>query len=202
MSHLNADSGGRAQLRQVAQQRLVAGIAPSTQGWGISVETLALLHRMASTPTSAADALKLLHELQVHQVELDLQHAQLEANERELTDELARYRALFESAPVAQLVLDGLGQIEHCNRAGAELLGLRGSDVVGRRFDDFLSPDSRPLLAGLFDALRAGASQPSCTVQPERRSAVPQSWQLVACALPSRDSMLLTVSQEAGSPGR
>jgi hypothetical protein len=96
-----ADSSGQPTLRQQAHHQLVAGVAPQSRGWGVSVEALTLLHRLASQPGSASDALKLLHELQVHQVELDLQQAQLEANERELNDELSRYRLLFEQAPSA-----------------------------------------------------------------------------------------------------
>ena len=68
------------QLRQAAEDSLKQGTTPPTKGWSISADALALLYRLASNPDSAGDALKLLHELQAHQVELDLQHEQLKAN--------------------------------------------------------------------------------------------------------------------------
>ncbi len=200
MSKPIPDPDSRATLRHQAQQQLVAGIAPASRGWGVSVEALAMLHRLASTPASAGDALNLLHELQVHQVELDLQQAQLEANEHELVDELARYRALFEQAPVAQFVLDAGGRIVECNRAGAELFGGSGNDVCGRRFDEFLSPDSQLPLAALLRDARGGMAKPCRTVQPGRDPSASRSWRIAASALQASDVIQLVVTDGAGSP--
>ena len=72
-------------MRLHAETVLKEGSAPPTKGWPTGVGTLSLLHELASTPARADEALKLLHELQVHQVELDLQHEQMEATRRELT---------------------------------------------------------------------------------------------------------------------
>ena len=76
-------------LRQSAVERLVKGIAPATRGSSLGTEALTLLHGLASTPQTASDALKLLHELQVHQVELDLQHEQAEQECRQLAEDKA-----------------------------------------------------------------------------------------------------------------
>jgi PAS domain-containing protein len=200
MSDPIADPGPRATLRQQAQQQLVAGIAPASRGWGVSVEALALLHRLASTPASAGDALNLLHELQVHQVELDLQQAQLEANEHELAEELARYRALYEHAPVANFVLDDGGRIVECNRAGAILFGASSGEICGRRFDEFLSADSRLPLAGLLRDARAGATNPCRMVRPGRDPINAQNWRISASAVDGCDAIQLVVSDGAGSP--
>ncbi len=101
MSIPSPESMEQARLRERAEARLKAGSAPPTRGWPTGVGTLQLLHELASTPESAVDALKLLHELQVHQVELDLQHEQIEITQRELAEDLARYQALYELAPLA-----------------------------------------------------------------------------------------------------
>ena len=60
-------------LRLNAEERLRQGTAPPNRGWTTSGDALACLHQLASNQSSAADALKFLHELQVYQVELDLQ---------------------------------------------------------------------------------------------------------------------------------
>lgn len=200
MSELTTDPSLQANLRQQAQQQLVAGIAPASRSWGISVEALAMLHRLASSPSSAADALKLLHELQVHQVELDLQEAQIETNEREMAGELAHYRALFQHAPLAQFVLDADGRIEACNRAGVALLGAPIAGVEGRPFGEFLTPDSRPQLAELLAAAQAGAARAAATLCPRPDSGASQSWRIEACAVEAGDTLLLVVHQGAGSP--
>ena len=200
MSQPATVTGSLVTLRQQAQQQLAAGTAPASRGCGIGVEALALLHRLASAPDSAADALKLLHELQVHQVELDLQQAQLEANEHELADDLARYRALYEQAPVAQFVLDGGGRIVECNRAGAALLDTAGSELGGRRFDEFLSTDSRLPLAALLRDVHNGAANPGCTIRPERASSDSQCWRIVASAVPASGTIQLVITDGAGSP--
>jgi len=193
-----ADSSGQPTLRQQAHHQLVAGVAPQSRGWGVSVEALTLLHRLASQPGSASDALKLLHELQVHQVELDLQQAQLEANERELNDELSRYRLLFEQAPSAQFLMDAGDHIVECNRAGAILLN--AGDVVGRRFDEFLSPDSRLPLAALLRDARAGANAACRTVQPVSASPNSRPWQVAAGALFASGEIQLAVTDGAALP--
>lgn len=200
MSNPTAEPGTRTTLRQQAQQQLVAGIAPASRGWGVSVEALALLHRLASSPGSADDALKLLHELQVHQVELDLQQAQIETNEQELGDEAARYRALFERAPVAHFVLDAGGRITQSNRAGAALLGLRSSELCGRRFDEFLSADSQLPLAALLRDARTDAAFPCRTVRPGRDPMELRHWKISASSQPESDAIQLIVCDGAGSP--
>lgn len=199
MSEPNVEIGTAPTLRQQAHQQLAAGTAPSSRGWGVGVEALTLLHRLASSPSSAADALKLLHELQVHQVELDLQQAQSEANEHELTQQLAHYQALYEQAPVAHFVVDCGGRIVESNRAGSDLLGARNSEHSGRRFDEFLSPDGQLPLAALLRDVRMGAASPCCVVRPASDSTGTQRWRIAAGGM-SGSAIQLVVTIGAGSP--
>ncbi|MBE5314630.1 MAG: PAS domain-containing protein [Xanthomonadales bacterium] len=201
MSHGIEESAGRRGLREAAQQKLRAGVAPPSRGWGVGVEALSLLHRLAGAPESAADALQLLHELQVHQVELDLQQAELESSERELAEDLARYRALYDWAPTACFVLDAQARIEESNRAGAELLAARAEDLVARPFDAFLSAETRPAFFDLLHALRADtAARHSCPVRLRNSPEASQGWQLTASTLPASSAVLLSVTAAAHLP--
>jgi PAS domain-containing protein len=201
MPQITAKPGERASLRQDALQRLSTGRAPPTRSWGVSVEALTLLHRLASSPGSAADALKLLHELQVHQVELDLQQAQFEANENELNEGLAHYRMLYEQAPNAYFVLNPSGEIEECNRAGAALLEAPGEEVSGRHFGAFLSAEGRLRLAALLETLpRGGATSPSCRVQPANTLDDSHRWQMTVSTVPASEALLLVVTPGSASP--
>lgn len=159
------ESTEQARLRLEAEARLKAGSAPPTRGWPTGVGALDLLHELASTPESAADALKLLHELQVHQVELDLQHEQLEMTQRELAEDLARYQALFELAPLAYLSIGPEGAILEGNVAAARLFGVAQNELPGRRLDAFLAPESRFALLALLKRVRAGGTIEGCEVQ-------------------------------------
>lgn len=106
MSMHAVDSSKLSELRQHAEARLNGGQAPKTLGWSSSAQALSLLHRLASDPASAADALKLLHELQVHQVELDLQHEQMEQQLLELSETLRRAE---QRGDALQAMVDGAG---------------------------------------------------------------------------------------------
>lgn len=180
-------------LRREAEQRLSTGQAPASSGWTISAEALSLLYRLASAPDTADDALKLLHELQAYQVELDLQHRQLEANERELEQELARYRGLYEAAPVGYLILALEGQILEGNPAAAGLLGMDPDDLPGRRLDSFLAPNGRPGLEGMLSGLRAGGPRANLDVQIGDGDS-PRAARLAARRSPGGEAILVGIT--------
>lgn len=88
---------------------------------------------------------KLLHELQVHQVELEMQNQELLAAKHDLDESLARYADLYDHAPVAYFTLSPAGDILTLNHAGAALLGVAGRSLLsGRNLRDFVALESRP----------------------------------------------------------
>lgn len=149
-------------LRRQAEDMLKEGSVQPTYGWLTSSDALSLLHKLASSPESAADALKLLHELQVHQVELDIQHEQLEASERELTEDLVHCARLYDFAPVAYLSVSLDGEITRANIAAAALFGVDHDGLMGRHVDDFVAPESRPVLENLVGRVREGGLDETC----------------------------------------
>jgi PAS domain S-box-containing protein len=185
----------QAQLRLAADASLSKGTAPPNRGWTISGDVLALLYRLASDPDSAGDALKLLHELQVHQVELDLQHAQLEANERELAEDLTHYKALYDCAPVGYFIVGLEGLIIDGNLAGASLLGVEPPEFRNQPVDNFLAPESRPTVAELLKTLRDGGPGASCEVQPRHGSHSSRRFRIDANRSPGGEVILMAVSE-------
>lgn len=154
-----------SKLRRDAESRLKEGSAPATAGWSVGANALSLLYELASKPESATDALKLLHELQVHQVELDLQLEQIETTKRELIEDSARYEGLYEHAPVAYLSVSSQHDILECNIAAASLFGVVQDELRGRSLERFLSPASWPTLLQLLKQLRPDGARESCAVQ-------------------------------------
>jgi PAS domain-containing protein len=151
----------RVRLRLQAEKLLKEGTAPPTKGWPTGTNTLSLLYTLASSPASAKDALKLLHELQVHQVELDLQNEGVEAARRELAEDLARYKTLYDAAPAGYFNVDLAGHILEGNLAGAELLGLGPGDLSPcRSRRRILSADLCASIRSQPELMRVGASSP------------------------------------------
>lgn len=75
---------------------------------------------------------QLVHELQVHQVELQMMNEELLRTQAELATARDRYVDLYESAPVGYLTVDENMRIRECNRASATLLGVAAEQLVGK----------------------------------------------------------------------
>ncbi|WP_395059600.1 PAS domain S-box protein [Polaromonas sp.] len=179
-------------LRQNAEVKLQAGIAPGTRGWTIGTAALTLLHGLSSNPDTAGDALKLLHELQVHQVELDLQHEHMEEDRRELEQLAGHYAELYEFAPLAYFTVDGAGRIIEGNLAGARMLGVGRDDLAGRSIDSLVAPASGPALRALLEQARSSSGRQSCKAQAGGAAA--SGWlQVLANASPRGQNCLVVV---------
>lgn len=91
--------------------------------------------RETKVKEGSPDALRLLHELRVHQVELEVQNTELAQSRAEAERAVARYAELYDLAPVAYLTLTPDGRITQWNRAAGRLLGLdqrrRGVRLAG-----------------------------------------------------------------------
>jgi len=180
-------------LREDAEVRLKQGTAPPTNGWVAGQDALVLLFKLASNPDSAHEALKLLHELQVHQVELDLQHAQLEATELEHARALSRYTGFYEYAPLGYLVLTLQGDIIECNLAGARMFGVEAREAGGHPVKEFLAPASRAALTGLLKSLREGALEAACEAQPAGGGNNTRPLRITARLTPAGEAVLMAI---------
>jgi PAS domain S-box-containing protein len=118
----------------------------------------------ADLPRSELDARSLLHELQVHQIELELQNAELSQARDELEQSLERYTDLYDFAPVGYLTLDREGVVGAANLAGAGLLGIERSRLMGRRFGQFVAAADRCAFTGFLGAVFAGSCKEVCEV--------------------------------------
>ena len=70
------------------------------------------------------NAESLVHELRVHQIELELQCQELQRAQAEVEESRNRYRELYESIPIGYVTIDDTGRIYDLNPAGAALLGI------------------------------------------------------------------------------
>ena len=101
-------------------------------------EHLAAKESEAPQLRTEGDTQRLLHELQVHQIELEMQNAELRRSREELELLLNKYAELYDFAPVGYFTFDSSGQIREVNLAGAQLLGIEWRMLVNRPFSDFI----------------------------------------------------------------
>jgi two-component system cell cycle sensor histidine kinase/response regulator CckA len=97
--------------------------------------------RRAKKPKSPSPdaAARLVHELRVHQVELEAQNEELRRAQDELNASRERYVDLYDFAPVGYFTLDRDGSILEANLTGAKLLGVERGGLLGRRFGHYVA---------------------------------------------------------------
>ncbi|MHB1456489.1 MAG: PAS domain S-box protein [Armatimonadota bacterium] len=93
-------------------------------------------------PATEMDALRMVHELQVHQIELEMQNEELKNLNAAVEKGQDLYYDLYNLAPVGYFTLDRQGNIRLVNLAGATLIGIERSRLVNKNFGLFVSQES------------------------------------------------------------
>ncbi|HSG93085.1 MAG TPA: PAS domain-containing protein [Methylotenera sp.] len=184
-------------LRESADAELNDGNLDINSGWLLPLETLSLLYKMASEPDSAADALKLLHEIQTHQVELELQYRQLEANEQFITEQLSNFKAVLDISLVGFIMADADGLITVINGAANRLLAIGDEEVVGTSVHKLFQPLAQIRLRNLFEQLadKDTAADVVCIETPQNDNSEAKKLKITACISPASNAVLITIME-------
>mgnify|MGYP003376562032 CR=1 FL=1 len=105
------------------------------------------------TNGNALDQTKLIHELQVHQIEMEMQGESLKQAHAALETSHNRYLDLYELSPVGYLTLTPTGEIAEINMTGAQLFGLDRSGLLKRDFSAFVSREDSERWRQFFQSL-------------------------------------------------
>lgn len=116
---------------------------PPSQTLRARAEQMLKTSRADIAGMSPDDIQQMIHELQVHQMELKLQNEELLAAQLELAESLDRYSDLYDFAPVGYLTLNSQGVIKQANLTAASMLGVERSGIVGRKITGFVTRDSQ-----------------------------------------------------------
>lgn len=106
----------------------------------------------------------LIHELSVYQVELELQHEELQQSRNDFEMRLAHYTDLYDFSPVGYLTLARDGRIVEVNLTGAKMLGVDRSRLHGKSFSRFIFPEHLPAFNALMDRVFKHQEAGSCDV--------------------------------------
>ncbi len=111
---------------------------------------------------SRSDAQRLLHELEVRQIALEMQNAELQKARDKAEAALAKYTDLYDLAPVGYFSLDPQGRILEANLTGAALLGVEPSELISLRLQHFLAPTSRPIFLAFLARVFGSTGEQIC----------------------------------------
>jgi PAS domain S-box-containing protein len=126
------------------------------------------LHARKASPAEAVakgDSRALVHELQVHQIELEMQNEELQSARAAAEEASEKYYNLFDFAPVGYFLWDAEGRILEINLAGAALLGLDRNAVIQKRFGQFVAMEHRPAFADFCKRVLTTDTRQTCEVK-------------------------------------
>jgi len=118
----------------------------------------------AGDQRTAEDTARLVHELQVHQIELEMQNEELQQAHAQVETLLAQYTDLYDFAPAGHMTLDREGAIRQVNLAGARLLGVERSRLVNRRFGLYVGEGDRLAFSDFLQRVFASQAKECCEV--------------------------------------
>ena len=114
------------------------------------------------SPLLEEDVKKLMHELQVHQIELEMQNEELLQAYETAETALKKYTMLYDFSPMGYFTLDRNGIICDLNFSGAEMLGERRFTLINSNFRQFVSEDSLPVFNKFFTKVYTSDAKESC----------------------------------------
>ena len=113
-----------------------------------------------------------LEKLQVHQIELEMQNAELAESRDRMALLLEKFTDLYDFAPIGYFSLDCQGRILELNLTGASLLGAERTALVKRPLARFVDPASRAVFNEFLAKVFSGADKQSCEVKLQKSGEV------------------------------
>jgi PAS domain S-box-containing protein len=126
---------------------------------------------------------RLVHELRVHQIELELQNEELRRAQLELEASRTRYFSLYDLAPAGYVTIDGKGLITEANLAAATLLAAPRSALCGKPLSRFILPEDQDTYYRHRKALVETQKTQVCELRLDRPPAEPPVWIRLQTAL-------------------
>ena len=127
-------------------------------------EKLVEKSKATSIPKQETDVKRLLHELQVHQIELEMQNEELRRANEIAETALRKFTLLYDFAPLGYFTLNHTGSIQDLNFTGAEMLRDKRFSLVNSNFKLFVSEESLPVFNEFFWQIFKTNAKQSCKI--------------------------------------
>jgi PAS domain S-box-containing protein len=135
---------------------------------------------------SPGEIRRVLHELRVHQIELEMQNEELRATREQLETSKARYFDLYDLAPVGYLTLSEKGLILEANLTAATLVGVTRSELPGQPLSRFILRDGGDIYYLLLNKLLKTGRPQTCELRLLRKDGRPFWVRLEAVVAPDK----------------
>lgn len=122
---------------------------------------------------STAENLRLLNELQIYQIELELQNQELMESRSQLEVALTHYTDLYDNGIAGYFTFDREGIIIKTNLMGASFLGLERSMAIGKHFVNFIVSEESSVFSELIKKVFTTQQKQSCEVSLLRKELLP-----------------------------
>jgi PAS domain S-box-containing protein len=122
-------------------------------------------HRKGALQVREVDAQVLLHELRVHQFELEIQNEELRRARRETELALQRYTEIFDFSSIGYATLQGDHVIADVNLAASQILGRSRAVLSGTPLERLVACLDRPALEALIGAARSSGEKRTCDLR-------------------------------------
>ncbi|MRR53705.1 MAG: PAS domain S-box protein [Deltaproteobacteria bacterium] len=166
--HLSADAAG---LRRHAEERL-------------HKKVVSLIR-----PRSGEETQRLLHELEVHQIELEMQNEELRRSQEELVISRNKYAELYDFAPVGYFTFDTGGLIWEANLAGAQMLGIERRQLANKNLSSFISDaEGRKIFIRHLQSVLQRKGTQSCEIRLNAKDGTVIHGQLKSVTLDTNES--------------
>ncbi len=132
---------------------------------------------------------RLVNDLQVHQIELEMQNAELQQTQVELDEARERYFDLYDLAPVGYCSLDAEGHIIESNLTIAGLVTMPRQRLLNQPFYSFVFPEDLFIYSHWLKALSASTTPQSCELRMIRKADQVFWAQLVGTAIHDSDGV-------------
>lgn len=118
-----------------------------------------------SSALSEADTLKLIHEFEVHQIELEMQNEELIVAKEKAEIATEKYEDLYDFAPSGYFTLEKTGKIIALNLTGSQMLGKERSRLMGSQFGFFVSDDTKPIFNLFLEKVFKSSIKECCEIK-------------------------------------
>lgn len=128
---------------------------------------------VTASPLTEAESLKLIHELQVHQLELEMQNEELVQAKKQAEEAIRKYSELYDFAPFGYFSILANGEIVQLNHAGAQMLGKERLYLINRPFDHYISIETQPAFFQFIKMVFQSRKKATCEVCINRKTDTP-----------------------------